>query len=76
MAKHRDDSQVTLILNHLKSGKEINPKEALVKFGCFRLSAVIFKLKYEGYLIGSRIESYTKPSGKKGHYAVYKLEEK
>lgn len=75
MAKHRDDSQVTLILNHLKSGKEINPKEALVKFGCFRLSAVIFKLKNEGYLIGSRLESFTKPSGKKGHYSVYKLEE-
>ena len=61
MAKHKADSQVTLILNHLKSGREINPKEALANYGCFRLGAVIFVL--------------TKPSGKKGHYAVYKLEE-
>lgn len=75
MAKHKEDSQVTLILNHLKSGKEINPKEALKKYGCFRLGAVIFVLKDEGHNITSRLHYYTKPSGKKGHYAIYKLEE-
>ena len=73
MAKHKADSQVTLILNHLKSGREINPKEALANYGCFRLGAVIFVLKDEGYNISSRLHYYTKPSGKKGHYAVYKL---
>lgn len=75
MAKHKEDSQVTLILNHLKSGREINPIEALEKYGCFRLGAVIFILKEEGYSISSRLHYYKKPSGTKGHYAVYKLEE-
>ena len=75
MAKHKSDSQVTLILNHLKSGKEINPKEALSKYGCLRLGAIIFILKEEGHSISSRLHLYTKPSGKKGRYAVYKLEE-
>lgn len=75
MAKHKEDSQVTLILNHLKSGKEINPKEALAKYGCFRLGAVIFVLKEEGHNISSKLHYYEKPSGKKGRYAVYKLEE-
>ena len=75
MSIHREDSQVALILNHLKSGKAINPMEALEKYGCFRLGAVIFVLKDEGYNISSRLHYFRKPSGKKGHYAVYKLEE-
>ena len=72
---HRNDSQVTLILNHLKSGKEITPMEALELYGCFRLGAVIFDLKDEGYKIHTRIHRYKKPSGKRGLYAIYKLEE-
>lgn len=72
---HRNDSQVTLILNHLKSGKEITPMEALELYGCFRLGAIIFNLKEEGYKIHTRIHRYKKPSGKRGLYAIYKLEE-
>ena len=75
MATHRNDSQVTLILNHLKSGKEITPMEALELYGCFRLGAIIFNLKEEGYKIHTRIHRYKKPSGKRGLYAIYKLEE-
>ena len=75
MVRHRVDSQVTVILNHLQTGAEINPLEALSKYGVYRLGAVIFNLKEEGYNITSRIETYKKPSGKKGHYAVYRLEE-
>jgi hypothetical protein len=72
---HLEDSQVTLVLNHLKEGKEINPMEALSKYGCYRLGAVIFLLRGEGYKIDTRIEKYKKANGKKGHYAVYKLSE-
>ena len=72
---HRGDSQVTVILEHLKTGKELNPLEALSKYGVYRLGAIIFILKREGYKIISRRENYEKPSGKKGHYAVYRLEE-
>lgn len=75
MAVHRVDSQVSVVLNHLKTGAEINPLEALRKYGIYRLGAVIFILKKEGYNISSRRREYTKPSGKRGHYAVYRLEE-
>ena len=75
MAKHLADSQVMLVLNHLKTGAEINPQEAIAKFGIYRLGAVIYDLKHEGYNIVTRIEYYKKPSGRKGHYAVYRLEE-
>ena len=75
MATHCETSQMAMVLKHLESGKEINPIEALNKYGCFRLGAVIFALKKEGYLISSRIHRYKKPSGRDGHYAIYKLEE-
>lgn len=59
----------------MKTKGEINPHIALSKYGCFRLGAVIFLLKGEGYNIATRLELYTKPSGKRGRYAVYRLEE-
>ena len=74
--KHEADSQTMLILNHLKTGAELNPLEALSKYGVYRLGAIIFNLKKEGYNISSRLHFYDKPSGRKGHYAVYRLEEK
>lgn len=75
MAKHLADSQVMLVLNHLKTGEEINPLDALSKYGIYRLGAIIYYLKKEGHCIAPRIEYYKKPSGRKGHYAVYRLEE-
>lgn len=76
MKIHKADSHITLVLNHLKTGAEINPLEALSKYGDFRLGATIYALKKEGHNISSRLERYTKPNGKKGHYAVYRLEDK
>ncbi len=76
MAVHHSDSQAGLILNHLLLGNEISPIEALNKYGCYRLGAIIFNLKREGYKIHTRIHRYKKPSGRDGHYAGYKLEEK
>lgn len=75
MAIHSADSQMALVLNHLKSGKEINPIEALNKYGCFRLGAVIFDLKKEGHSISSRLHYFKNEAGKIKHYAIYKLEE-
>lgn len=71
---HCESSQVAMVLNHLQSGNEISPIEALDKYGCFRLGAVIHTLKKEGHNISSRIHRYKKPSGRDGHYAIYKLE--
>lgn len=74
MAKHADNSQIMLVLKHLKRGEEINPLEALAEYGCCRLGAIIHKLKQEGYSIATRLEYFDKPSGRRGHYAVYRLE--
>ncbi len=75
MAKHADNSQIMLVLEHLKRGEEITPLEALNEYGAFRLGAIIHKLKKEGYDIATRLECIEKPSGRKGRYAVYRLEE-
>lgn len=38
------------VLKHLRSGKKITPIEALNKFSCFRLAAVIHRIKKIGML--------------------------
>lgn len=43
-------SQDKNILNHLKK-QSITPLEALQQYGCFRLSAIIYRLKKQGYKI-------------------------
>jgi hypothetical protein len=57
------------ILAHLKSGYSITPLEALKSYGSFRLGAVIFELKREGYDIKT-----TMVSNGNSHFASYKLE--
>ena len=42
-------SQRENILEYLEIGNKITPLEALYQFGCFRLSAVIFNLRQEGF---------------------------
>ena len=74
MAKHKEDSQMSLVLRHLQSGREITPLEALSLYGCYRLGAIIFDLKAEGYNISSEIINYKKENGRRGLYAVYRLE--
>ena len=66
--RSRYDSQKSLVLYHLKNDNGITPLEALNKFGAFRLSAIIFDLKKDGYDIDTEI---IKNGGK--HYANYKL---
>ena len=43
-----NNTQLEQILEHLKQGKSITPIEALEQYGCFRLSAVILKLRKQG----------------------------
>ncbi|WP_392559762.1 helix-turn-helix domain-containing protein [Orbus mooreae] len=62
-------SQCELILNHLKSGKSINPLYALNQYGCFRLGARIYDLKQSGYQIDKQM--IKTENGKK--YASYSL---
>lgn len=50
-----NQSQCLCILQHLQSGKSINPLQALNQYGCFRLGARIYDLKQRGYCIDSRM---------------------
>ena len=44
-------SQKENILEYLQIGNKITPLGALYQFGSFRLSAIIFELRQEGYNI-------------------------
>ena len=48
-------SQNEAIRQHLESGKTITPLDALEKFNCLRLGALIFNLKKMGLAIKSEI---------------------
>jgi hypothetical protein len=66
--KTRQGAQGDQVIGLLKSGASITPMEALVEFGCFRLAAVIHKLRKKGWLIRTTIIR----DGDK-HYASYSL---
>ncbi len=70
---HKADSQITLVLEHLKSGKSIEPLEALNKYGIYRLGACIERLRKEGYPIYTELVFFKRPNGNKGHYAKYTM---
>lgn len=64
----RRQTQIELILAHLKSGRSITPLDALKLYGCFRLGARCHELKKMGYDIktelvevsgGARVARYT-----------------
>jgi hypothetical protein len=61
-------TQKEQIKKHLLSRKSITPIQALNKFGCLRLAAVIYKLKNEGLKIMTEIEY-----NKKKQFAKYRL---
>tara|TARA_R100000963_G_C4567668_1_gene53855 strand:- start:37 stop:306 length:270 start_codon:yes stop_codon:yes gene_type:complete len=70
MLKDKKKSQYELILADLIDGKSITPIDALEKYGCFRLAAVVYNLKEDGYDVNTDIVN-NKLSGKK--YARYSL---
>ena len=49
-------TQKEQIKKYLLSRKTITPIQALNKFGCFRLAAVIYKLKNDGLKIVTEME--------------------
>lgn len=66
----REDSQRKQIQEWLTSGKSITPIQALKMFGCFRLSAIIYILKYD-YGMPIKTEMVYEDGGKR--YAKYYL---
>ena len=61
-------TQKEQIKKHLLSKKSITPLQALNKFGCFRLAAVVYKLKAEGLKIATT--NVTKGNKKFASYSV------
>ena len=67
-----NNTQFQQVLNHLKQSKTITPIEALERYGCFRLSAVILKLRDAGHDIVTHRERNSKRTGT---YARYEYRE-
>lgn len=62
----------TQVLEHLKQGKTLSPVEAISLFNCYRLSAVIKRLRNSGYDIATHNESNLNG---RGTHARYELKE-
>lgn len=66
----RQDTQRAQIRAWLSEGNSITPIQALEMFGCFRLSAIIYILKYDD---GMSIETEMVYEAKGKRYAKYYL---
>jgi len=64
-----NSTQTSMILEHLKAGKDITPAEALHGFGCYRLAARIQDLRDSGHIIHTEMDKA--PNGKR--FARYRL---
>ena len=70
----KNNSQRKKILHYLENHKNgITPREALDRFGCFRLGARIFELKKIGYNIVTEYDSYVNEDGHAVRYGRYVL---
>ncbi len=65
----RHKSQEEQVEDALLRGESITPLDALHRFGAFRLSAIIFNLRKNGYNISTKMVGH---GNKK--YALYKIE--
>ncbi|HCQ62548.1 MAG TPA: DNA-binding protein [Acinetobacter nosocomialis] len=62
----------TVILDHLKQGKTLSQAEAIALYDCYRLSAVIDRLRKQGFDI---VTHHEKNLNSKGTHARYELKE-
>lgn len=63
-------SQKTAVLHHLLLGKSITQKKAIEKFKAYRLGAIVYDLRKEGYPISTVLKP---TANNRGKYAEYKL---
>lgn len=68
-------SQEQQILEHLKSGKTLDPMTALREFSCFRLAARINDLRNDGYNVEMTKKRVQNKSGEDCFVAEYSLKE-
>lgn len=63
-----NDTQLQQVLNHLKQFKTITQLEAINLFNCFRLSAIILRLRNVGYDIVTHREPNNTSTGTHARY--------
>ena len=67
-----NNTQLKQVLSHLKQGRSITQIDAIRLFNCYRLSAIIEKLRRQG----CDIVTYNEPNlNNKGTHARYELKE-
>ncbi len=67
-----NNTQLNQVLSHLKQGRSITQVDAIHLFNCYRLSAIIEKLRRQGYDIVTYNE---RNSSGTGTHARYELKE-
>lgn len=65
-------SQVARVAEALRRGESLTPLDALNRFGCFRLAAIIHILRRAGMPIASASVGVVKPNGRIAHVARYR----
>lgn len=72
--KSKEPTQKQFLLGHLLRYGSIEPLTALREYGCLRLAARMADLREDGWDIATRrMESYSRLTGRKVHYAQYIL---
>jgi hypothetical protein len=75
----KKQSQIDLVAQWLLKGRNITPLQALEKFGCFRLGAVIWELNrprnYDGLIQSKLVKVKTKHGRGYAYVSQYWLED-
>lgn len=75
MCKEQRITQYDRILQHLQTHKNgLSQKQAINLYGAYRLSAIIYNLRNDGYNISTTFKSSKNRFGDPVTYAIYKLE--
>ena len=67
-------TQYDRILEHLKTKGKITQKQAINLYGAYRLGAIIFLLRKDGYKITTTFKTTKNRFGDSCSYGVYTLE--
>ena len=66
------NTQLKQVLSYLKQGKTISQAEAIDMFNCYRLSAIIQRLRCAGYDIVTHYERNNSGIGRHARYELVK----
>ncbi|WOE32966.1 MULTISPECIES: helix-turn-helix domain-containing protein [unclassified Acinetobacter] len=65
-----NNTQVTQVLEHLKQGRSITQVDAIRLYKCYRLSAIIKRLRNQGYEIVTYNERNSSGTGTHARYEL------